>query len=303
MDCQKYTKDAIEKVNELAEEDGNLLHKSVKGKIPMTKDYHLDIDVSKEFKDLNTYQQLIGILIWAYELGRVYILDEVSVLSHNLCNPREGHLDAVFQILNYLNEKSKYISGKLGLDDLEHPPYIFPIKGASTENKDWMDFYPDAEDRLPSQMPEPLGRKVRIRAYVDADHAGNLLNRRLHSGIIIYVKNVTILWYSKRHNKVEASSFGSEFVDLRIAVEMIENLRYKLCCFKVDIYGPDEVLCDKKYVVKNSSVHESVLSKHHNIIFYHRVREVKSCGITTVQWIPLDNDLADFLSKTKITGE
>ena len=50
---------------------------------------------------------------------------------------------------------------------------------------------------------------------------------------------------------METSSFGSEFVALRIAVEIIDKLIYKLRCFGVDIYEPAEVLFDNNYVVKN----------------------------------------------------
>ena len=75
-------------------------------------------------------------------------MTEVSVLYQHLCKPRESHPDALFHILNYLNVNSKSIPGRLGLYNLEHLTYTCPIKGASTENKDWVDFYPDAEESL-----------------------------------------------------------------------------------------------------------------------------------------------------------
>jgi hypothetical protein len=34
------------------------------------------------------------------------------------------------------------------------------------------------------------------------------------------------MWYSKRQNTVESSTFVSEFVVMRVAIEMIEGLRY-----------------------------------------------------------------------------
>ncbi len=52
-------------------------------------------------------------------------------------------------------------------------------------------------------MPEALGRAVKVLCYVDANHAGNMANRRSHSGILIYVNNAPIIWYSKRQNTVE----------------------------------------------------------------------------------------------------
>ena len=73
----------------------------------------------------------------------------------------------------------------------------------------------------PRNIPEALGKYVVIKYYVDANHAGNMASRGSHSGIIIYVNNEPIIWYSKQQNTVEDSSFGSEFVALRISTYMI----------------------------------------------------------------------------------
>ena len=70
-------------------------------------------------------------------------------------------------------------------------------------------------------MPEALGEYVVIKSYVYDNHAGNMANSRSHSGIIIYVNNAPIICYSKHHNTVEASSFGSEFLNLSIATDII----------------------------------------------------------------------------------
>ena len=91
---------------------------------------------------------------------------------------------------------------------------VIPLDGASVDPVDWLEFYPDAEEELPCCMPTPYGTPVLTRTYVDANHTGNLANRRSHSGILIYVNNSPVLWYSKRQNSVETSSFGSEFVAL-----------------------------------------------------------------------------------------
>ena len=36
--------------------------------------------------------------------------------------------------------------------------------------------------------------------------------------------NAPVVWYSKRQNTVESSTFGSEFVALRVATELIQGL-------------------------------------------------------------------------------
>ena len=155
---------------------------------------------------------------------------------------------------------------------------------------------------MPGKKIEPLGNVVNVRAYVDANHAGNLANRRSHTGILIYVNNAPIIWYSKRQNTVETSSFGSEYVALRICTELVEALRYKLRTFGVPIDGPADVFCDNKSVVTNSSVPSSVLNKRHNAICYHKVRESQAAGAIRVGWIDGKFNLADLFTKTTMAG-
>ena len=123
------------------------------------------------------------------------------------------------------------------------------------------------------------------------------MTRRLHTGIIIFVNNAPILWYSKKQNTVESSSFGSEFVALRTACDMIVTLRNKLRMFGVPVDGPADVFCDNSGVVKNSSQPESVLHKRHNAINYHCIREAVAAGIMRVGKENGDSNLADAFTK------
>ena len=65
---------------------------------------------------------------------------------------------------------------------------------------------------IPRYMPESFDKYVVIKSYVGANHAGNIANRSSHSGIIIYVNNAPVIWYSKLQNTVDASIFESEFL-------------------------------------------------------------------------------------------
>ena len=58
------------------------------------------------------------------------------------------------------------------------------------------------------------------------------------------------------------------------------------------------MFCDSKSVVTNSSVPSSVLSKRHNVICYHRVREAQAAGIIRVGWIQGKYNVADLFTKT-----
>ena len=78
-------------------------------------------------------------------------------------------------------------------------------------------------------------------------------------------------------------------------MDIIENLRYKLCCFGVVIDVPAEVFCYNKYVVKNSSVPASVLNKLRNSVCSHWLKESQARDMITVQWIPVEKNLGYFI--------
>ena len=67
---------------------------------PMTTDYSPELDISPEFSAQNVqyYQELIGMLRWATEIGRVDVLHEVAILSQYQASPREGHLEQLLHI-------------------------------------------------------------------------------------------------------------------------------------------------------------------------------------------------------------
>ena len=102
---------------------------------------------------------------------------------------------------------------------------------------------------VPPGAPRALGEAVVMSCFTDADLAGCLETRRSHSGIIIFCNRAPILWFSKRQTTVETSTFGSEIIALRIAIEMIEGLRYKLRMMGVPIDGPTSVFCDDDSIV------------------------------------------------------
>ena len=176
---------------------------------------------------------------------------EVSLLPQYQAGPRLGHLEAIYNLFAYLKKHKDM--GKLAyyLMTLEVNESVF------NNNADWKDFYYDVEEELPPKMPEPRGNVVKISAFVYANHAGNVVTRCSHSGIIIFVQNASIIWFSKRQNTVEAATFGSEFVALRICKELVGVLCYKLRMFGVPLDGPTDVFCDNRGVVMNAIKPES----------------------------------------------
>jgi hypothetical protein len=162
---------------------------------------------------------------------------------------------------------------------------------------DWEDFYRGVKEAVPGDMPPPRGNPVSTHVFVDASHASDKLNRRSQTGILIFVNRAPIMWYSKRQNAVETSTFGSEFIALKTAVEMTEGLRYKLRMFGIPIEEATNVYCDNEAVYKNASRPESVLRKKHHSIAYHRCREAVAAGTVRLAKEHTDTNLADLFTK------
>ena len=263
---------------------------------PMTTNYYPVMDTSPELDSngITTYQELIGMLRWSVEIGRVDILTELSMLSSYQAAPRQGHLEQIYHIFAYLKKKPKLT---LYFDPQE--PDIDPRWFDGDSEDIFKEQYRDAEEQLPdsTMMPEPRGTSTSTTAYVDASHAANKVTRRSHTGFVIFMNRAPVIIYSKRQNTVEASSFSSEFIAMKACIEHITALRFKLRMFGVPIIDATKILCDNASVVKNSTILSSTLNKKHSSIAYHSVRWHVAAGVVKIAWISTDYNLADPLTK------
>jgi hypothetical protein len=97
------------------------------------------------------------------ELGQVDIITEVSMLAWHLACPREEHLEAVYRIFAYFDKKHNWQM----VFDLRYPQ----IDMSAFKECEWKEFYGEAKEPLPPNMPEPCGKEVDCRLYVDSDHS------------------------------------------------------------------------------------------------------------------------------------
>ena len=300
MSLHSYVKEAIRNVKQRMKDDGYRYNKKLSDincspTSPFsTQSYRPELDLSSECTpdQITYYQNLIGVLRWIVELGRIDIAFEVSTLSKFLVRPRSGHLQQALHIFKYLEIHKE--------NDLAFDPLYHRVDSEEAINEkivSMRDLYRDAVEDLPPNAPEPRGNVVQINCFVDSDHAGDRVIRRSQSGILLYCNSAPITWFSKRQNTVESSTFGSEFVALRLATEMIISLRYKLRMFGIPVDGPTSVFCDNESVYKNSAFAESTLKKKHLSICFHTVRERVASNIIVPHKVHTDYNLADILTK------
>ena len=77
--------------------------------LPIRHSYKPETDCTAELgaEGLQSYQEIIGSLRWAVEIGRFDILLEVALMSKHLALPRDGHLEQVLNIMGYLKTHKK----------------------------------------------------------------------------------------------------------------------------------------------------------------------------------------------------
>ena len=125
-------------------EDGDDIRLKSTVKNPFPSGCRPELDVSTELHDemISRFLQLIGILRWAVELGRLDIYLEVSQLSQHQALPRQGHLDAAYHIFAYLKKHEN--GARIVFDPRE--PHI-DLQAFNTD-ADWSDFYGKVVEEL-----------------------------------------------------------------------------------------------------------------------------------------------------------
>jgi hypothetical protein len=160
--------------------------------------------------DAAFYQSQIEVLRWAVELSRIDVATEVSMLAAFSAAPRQGHLAAVLHVYAYLKAHNRL---RLVLD----PGYLPDI---AVPDYDWTDFYGDVVEPIPPDQPEPRGKPAQTTAFVDSDHAADLVSRRSRTGVLMYLQSAPIVWHTKKQGSIDTSSFGSEFTAMKTGIEL-----------------------------------------------------------------------------------
>jgi hypothetical protein len=72
---------------------------------------------------------------------------------------------------------------------------------------------------------------------IDGDHAGDKTTQGLCTGFLIFLNMSLINWLSQKQPTIESSVFGAEFVAMKLGVEALQGIRYKLCMMGIPIAG------------------------------------------------------------------
>jgi hypothetical protein len=283
---KKYIKKMLESFEQMFGQKPN------EYKSPLLPNDHPEFDTSDLLDEagINQYQSMIGAAQWAITLGRFDIQTAIMTMSQFRVAPRIGHLDRMKRIYGYLKRFSNgAIRINTSLPDFSNYQVV---------EYDWSTaVYGDVSEDIAPDIPTPLGKKVILSHYFDANLYHDLTTGRAVTGILHFLNRTPIDWYSKRQATVETATYGSEFVAARITVDQIIDLRTTLRYLGVPIEDKSFMFGDNNAVIISSSLPHSTLKKRHNALSYHRVREAIAAKIIVLLKIHGTINFGDLLSK------
>jgi hypothetical protein len=162
---------------------------------------------------------------------------------------------------------------------------------------DWKSFYGNVEESIPSNALEPRGKDVDLRLNVNSDHAGEKRTHRLRTSFFVFMNTALVQWFSKQQATIETSVFGAEFVAMKIGMESLRGLCYKLRMMGVGISGPSYMYGNNMSVIHNTQRPESLLKKKSNSICYHAIRESVAMGESLTGHIGMNENVGDLATK------
>ena len=142
------------------------------------------------------------------------------------------------------------------------------------------------------------GQSLRLKVYVDADHASNVDDRKSISGYIIYIGSTPIVWRSKQQKgKAADSSCEAEYIALSACINEVVWIIAFLTELGFSVPLPVSIFCDNKSAndLAHNPVHHD-RTKHIDIK-YHRIMEFILDGTVQIYYVKTENNPADIFTK------
>jgi len=140
-------------------------------------------------------------------------------------------------------------------------------------------------------------RDFNITCYCDADWGGDLMDRKSHTGYLIYIGDSLVAWSSKKQAALARSSTEAEYRAVATTVEEAEGIRSLLSELDIKVPLPINILTDNRgasFIANNPICHSKM---KHVAMDFHFVREKSEAGIIKVDHISGKSQLADLLTK------
>jgi len=136
-----------------------------------------------------------------------------------------------------------------------------------------------------------------LECYVDADWAGDCVDRKSTSGYAVKLFGNVIHWKSRKQGSVTKSSTAAEYVALSEAVSDILLIKDVLSNFNIKLEKPINVFEDNSGAVNIAKFGNLTKRSKYIEVHYHFVNENYVKGIIDIVKVSSEKNLADILTK------
>lgn len=212
-------------------------------------------------------------------------------MSSFRAQPRKGHMERAKRMVGYL-ANFKHFNLKFRVDEPDLSRFDSKTK------IDWSkSVYGNHKEEVPKDAPKPLGKRVTLFHYFDANLMHDVLSGKAVTGCIHFANKTPIASFSKKQATSETATYGSEFIAGRTVIEQAVDLRTTFRYLGVPINDVSYVFGDNESMVNSSSYPYAKLHKRHNILSYHYVRSMIATGAFVMHHVKSSDNLADILTK------
>lgn len=137
-----------------------------------------------------------------------------------------------------------------------------------------------------------------LDCYVDADWAGDEVDRKSTTGYVIRLFGNVVYWKSRKQRSVTKASTFAEYVALSEAVSELKFVKELIDVFNIKLTKSINVYGDNSgaiYIAKNGNFTKN--SKHIEV-HYHYVHEYVKDGLINIVKISTDDNVADIFTKS-----
>ena len=172
------------------------------------------------------------------------------------------------------------------------------FEGLEVKKYDWSNTpYGNPSEEIPKDAPTPLGKRVVLTHYYDANLMHDVLSGKAVTGCLHFYNKTPIDSFSKLQVTTETATYGSEFVAARTCIEQIARHQQDLRYLRAPICNISYVFGDNETQINSATLPHARLHKRHNILSYHYVCSMIACGYTNLHHLRSELNPADVLSK------
>ena len=133
--------------------------------------------------------------------------------------------------------------------------------------------------------------------YVDADWAGDKVDRKSTTGFIIRFFGNVIYWKSTKQGSVTKSSTAAEYIALSESVSEIKFITNLLKEFRIKFEKPIKIYEDNSGAIAIAKFGNLTKNSKYIEIHYHFINECYERKIIKIVKVDSENNVADILTK------